>query len=150
MAKPRDSSCVYSAMTAAAKLTILARIDAQQFVGYVLWGVWCRTRARQFWAESAKVYGRTDTLEQAWGMIAELVGDLPFECLRGSDLLFSWRVARNVIRQSGEAHRMEVSKVWLKTSSKRKQELHEAGVRFLRIYSMYNIEQARLRSLSHA
>lgn len=47
-------------MTAAAKLTIFDRIEAQQYLGYVLWAVWRRTRARQFWADSVKVYGRTD------------------------------------------------------------------------------------------
>ena len=40
---------------------------------------------------------------------------------------------------------MEGSKVWLKTSSKRKQELHEAGVRFLQESNAYHAEQ-RLRN----
>jgi hypothetical protein len=137
-------------MTAAAKLTIFARIEAQQFAGYVLWAVWRRIRARQFWSESVKVYGRTDTVEQAFGMIAELVGDLPLECLRSGDLFFSWRVARNVIRQPGEGRFQEGITAWLKYSTEQQAALHETGVRFLQLYSMHNAEQARLRSLRYA
>jgi len=136
-------------MTAAAKLTIFARIEAQQFVGYVLWGVWRRTRSKQLWVDSVKTYGRTDTVEQAWGMMAALVNDLPRECLRSDGGMWSWRDVRNVMRQTGEERRMEGSLAWLKNSSERKQELHEMGVRFLHAYSMHNIEQARLSSLRH-
>jgi DnaJ domain len=137
-------------MTAATKLTIFARIEAQQFVGYVLWGVWRRTRSKQYWADSIKIYGRTDTIEQAWGMIAALVNDLPLECLRSSGMFWSWRDARTVMRQPGEGRFQEGTTDWLKNSSERKQELYEAGVRFLQIYSMHNIEQTRLRSLRQA
>ena len=136
-------------MTAAAKLTIFARIEAHQFAGYVLWACWRRTRARQFWPDSVKVYGRTDTEEQAFGMIAELVGDLPLECLR-SGVFFSWRVARTVMRQPGEGRFQEGITAWLKYSTEQQAALHEAGVRFLQLYSMHNAEQARLRSLRYA
>lgn len=132
-------------MTAAAKLTIFARIEAQQFVGYVLWGVWRRTRSKQFWVDSVKTYGRTDTIEQAWGMIAALVNDLPLECLRSSGLFFSWRVARNVMRQRGEERRMEGSIAWLKYSTDQQAAFHEAGTRFLQESNAYHAEQ-RLRN----
>jgi DnaJ domain len=137
-------------MTAAAKLTIFARIEAQQFVGYVLWGVWRRTRSKQYWVDSVKTYGRTDTVEQAWGAIAELVNDLPLECLRSDGLFWSWRDARTVMRQPGEGRFQEGITDWLKYSTEQQAAFYEAGVRFLQAYSMHNIEQARLSSLRYA
>lgn len=137
-------------MTAAAKLTIFARIEVQQFVGYVLWGVWRRTRSKQHWADAVKTYGRTDTTKQAWGMIAALVNDLPLECLRSTGLFWHWRDVRTAIRQRGEERRMEGITAWRKFSTEQQAAFHEAGVRFSQIYLMHNMEQARLSSLRYA
>lgn len=117
-------------MSSAVKTPIKARIAVQPFVGYHLWGVALRGNPKQQWKDSAKTYGRTDTLDQGWGMVSELVNDLPLEAIREDATQFSWKFVRDALWMAGEAKRHEGSKVWSIVSFERRNEYARLGVAF--------------------
>lgn len=74
------------------------------FSGYHLWRVGIRAKPRQAWAKATFHAGRTDTAQQALGMIAQALEGIGLDAVR-EDPLLSWACVRQAIKTPADTRR---------------------------------------------
>lgn len=113
-----------------------ARIGTKQYSGYVFYCVRRRSSKDQPWRRANTIYGRCDTVEQAFGYASEFLAGIDNTVRISIDKpsATKWTMLRERLMQPGEDKRKAGSLAWGAVSIEDKDRLQSSGAAYKKIF----------------